>query len=346
LPVYDPFVRGRFPVGVRSGRAIDAKRERRQLPFEVWYPAAPHAAGLDLDPATQDRFRVQTGSEEVCQAAVREAAVHDGRYPLVLYSHTSGGHRRQASVLCTHLASHGYVVAAVDHTGNTAADLTARREAAGAVDTPEERDARVRQLIGHRVPDLRFLLDELLARAAGDLSGQIDPRRIGLVGASFGGWAVLATPEAEDRISAVVAMAPAGNSRPLPGIIPCTLTFAWRREVPTLILAAERDTATPLPGVYELFERTPCRKGMFILRGAGHGHFGDQIDEDEHCRREHAYQFTRSLCLAHLDAVLKQSQPAERFMAGAPAAALRERGIDAIAYDGREEAVSGRGQGL
>jgi pimeloyl-ACP methyl ester carboxylesterase len=94
-------------------------------------------------------------------------------------------------------------------------------------------------------------------------------------------------------------MAPAGNSKPLPGIIPVTLTFAWKRDVPTLYLAAESDTATPLPGIYELFERTPSRKRMFILRGAGHGHFGDHIDEEEHCKREHAHQFTWGLALAH-----------------------------------------------
>src|SRR6266851_5577898 len=324
---YDRFVRGRFPVGVRSGQVTDPNRESRPLPFEVWYPAVPHSTGLDLDPAAQDRFRVQPGSEEVRQPAVREAAVHAGGCPLVLYSHTSGGHRRQASLLCTHLASHGYVVAAVDHTGNTPADVAerAKREAAGEVLSQRERDARIQRLIADRVPDLRFLLDELLAGAAGEVSDQIDPQRIGLIGCSFGGWAVLATPEVDDRFGAVVALAPAGNSRPLPGILPVTLTFAWKREVPTLFLAAERDGATPLPGMYELFERTPSSKRMFILRGAGHGHFGDQIEEDEHCKREHAHLFTLGLGLAHLDAVLKQNPSAQQFIASDPTAALRER---------------------
>jgi len=182
------------------------------------------------------------------------------------------------------------------------------------------------------VPDLRLLLDELLAGAAGEVSDQIDPQRIGLIGCSFGGWAVLATPEVDDRFGAVVALAPAGNSKPLPGILPVTLTFAWKREVPTLFLVAERDGATPLPGMYELFERTPSSKRMFILRGAGHGHFGDQIEEDEHCKREHAHLFTLGLGLAHLDAVLKQNPAAQRFLASDPTAALRERGVDSIAY--------------
>jgi dienelactone hydrolase len=323
-------------VGVRSGQAIDESRDNRRLPFEVWYPAAPQYAGLDLDASAQDRFIVQPDTEELHQAAVRSAAALAGSYPLVLYSHSSGAHRRQASILCTHLASHGYVVAGVDHTGNTAAEVAerARREAAGGVLSQEEREARTRRLIADRVPDLRFLLDELLAGAAGEVSDQIDPRRVGLIGCSFGGWAVLATPEVDDRFGAVVALAPAGNSRPLPGIIPCTLTFIWKREVPALFLVAERDRFTPLPGMYELFERTPSSKRMLILRGADHGHFDDRVEEEEHCSSDHAHLFTCGLALAHLDAVLKENPFAQRFIANDPEGGLRERGVDAMASRG------------
>lgn len=301
---YDPFARGQFPVGVRSGLAIDNARADRPLAFEVWYP---EGAGT-------------------------------GTSPLVLYSHASFGHRRQSSFLCTHLASHGYVVAAADHSGNAAADFAERaaRVAAGDVRprTPEEAEAFLRQIIADRVPDLRFLLDELLAGAAGEVSSHIDERRIGLLGWSFGGWAVLATPEADDRVRAVVAMAAAGNSKPLPGIIPATLTFEWKRDVPTLFLVAERDRFTPLVGQYELFERTRSKKSMFILRHADHQHFADQIDEPGLCPPEQAHLFARGLGLAHTDAVLKEDPAAQNFMADDPVAALRERGVAAVAYPG------------
>jgi pimeloyl-ACP methyl ester carboxylesterase len=82
------------------------------------------------------------------------------------------------------------------------------------------------------VPDLRFLLDHMLAGAVDEILDRIDLRRIGLIGWSFGGWAALSTLEVDDRFRAMVALAPAGNSKPLPGIIPATLTFAWKREVP------------------------------------------------------------------------------------------------------------------
>src|ERR1700730_4572258 len=159
------------------------------------------------------------------QAAVRRSGVLDGSYPLILFSHTSAGHRRQSSFLCTHLASHGYIVAAVDHTGNTADDA-AERARAGTTRGPAELDAYVAKIIADRVPDLRFLLDQVLVGAAGDVGPQVDAQRIGLVGWSFGGWTVLAAPETDARYIAVVALAPGGNSRPLPRIIPATLPFA------------------------------------------------------------------------------------------------------------------------
>ena len=299
-PGFDPFVPGPFTIATRGGVAIDPGRDDRELPFEVWYPELSSAA----------------------------------RLPLLAYSHASGGHKRQSSFLCEHLASHGFIVAAADHTGNTAADFAARAEriAAGEVLTPEESEARLRRIIADRVPDLRFLLDEVLGRAPAELAGRIDEGRIGVIGWSFGGWAALATPEVDDRIGALLALAPAGNSKPLPGIIPATLTFAWSREVPTLFLVAERDRFTPLPGEYELFERTPSRKRMFVLRYADHQHFADQIDDPGMCSPEHAHLFTRALGLAHFEAMLKGNEAAHRFLENDPASLLRERGVEAIEY--------------
>ena len=328
---YDPFVRGASPVGVRTREVIDRQRANRWLPLEVWYPADARYAGRDLDTTAQDAFSPLAGGPLQRQAAVRDAAVAAGRYPLIVFSHTSAGHRRQSSFLCTHLASHGYVVAAVDHTGNTNADV-AQRAAAGVVFTPEERDAYIARIIADRVPDVRCALDQLLAGAADDISARLDARRIGLVGWSFGGWAALATPEVDDRVAALVALAPGGSSKPLPGIIPATLAFAWKRQVPTLFLVAERDRFTPLAGQYELFDRTPSSRRMFILRDADHEHFGDHIEDQRACSAEAAHSFTRGLSLAHLDAVLKDNPAARRFLARDAASALRERGINAVEH--------------
>jgi dienelactone hydrolase len=115
--------------------------------------------------------------------------------------------------------------------GNTASDFAerAKRVAAERSLTAEQSEARLRQIIADRVPDLRFLLDRVLALH--ELSDRIDDQRIELIGWSFGGWAALAAPEVDDRFRAVLALAPVGNSKPLPGILLAALTLAWKREV-------------------------------------------------------------------------------------------------------------------
>jgi dienelactone hydrolase len=329
---YDPFSPGRFGVGVRTIQARDAARGR-VFPVEIWYPAGTRPAG----PAAG-------------QDAERGAAAHPGTSPLIVFSHYSGGHRRTATFLCTHLASHGYAVAAMDHSEVVAPEL-ARRDG----ETSVERATRIDAVIASRVPDVRFLLGYLLAGGAGGGTG-FDAEQVGLVGHSFGGWTVLAVPDAEPLVRAVVALAPGGSARPRPGILPLRLAFAWRHEVPALFLAAEQDTPVPLDGVQELLRRAPAPKRMFVLRRADHQHFVDDV-EGEHealralpmpgdaawipaamrpitelCTGEQAHIFARGLTLAHLDATLRRQEAADRFLAGDAESALAAHGVEAYAY--------------
>jgi predicted dienelactone hydrolase len=261
----------------------------------------------------------------------------------MLRSHSSGGNRRSATFLCTHLSSHGYVVAAVDHW-----EVVAPRP---TVTTEEQLAARIGALIANRVPDICLLLDHLLD---GGLwrSADLDAGRVGIVGHSFGGWTALATPDVEPRVTAVVALAPGGSAKPKPGIIPAKLNFRWDRKVPTLYLAADRDTSTPLDGIEELFERTPQPRQMVVLHQADHLHFVDDVEQAheatramtfdgvaawipkamppmaELCSGDQAHLFTRGLTLCHFDAVLKRNPAAERLLAGDINAELAARGVD------------------
>jgi len=349
VDTYDPFARGPFPAGVRTLDAVDRSR-RRRFPIEVWYPAAPSHAGQDLAEATQDVVDVPPRAAWR-QRAVRDAAAQPGTCPLVVFSHGSGYHRRAATFLCTHLASHGYAVGALDHSEIVAPEL-ARRDG----ETAEARAARVEGWVAGRVPDIRFLLDHMLDTDAWDSEARLDLGRVAIVGHSFGGWTALAATAVEWRIRAVVALAPGGNSKPRPGIIHAPLSFRWGRDVPTLYLAAEYDTPIPLPAMYELFERTPATKRMVILRRADHGHFIDNVEQEheavramtfppdlawitqemrpiaELCSGEQAHTFVRALALAHMDAVLRGREDARRFLAGDVAAALAARGVDVIVH--------------
>ena len=340
---YDPFVRGRFPVGVRTIHAMDKVRDR-MFPCEVWYPASTPHAGQDFANETRDSFEVAfpPNAKARNQMAVRDATADSGMYPLIVFSHSSGGDRRQSTFLCTHLSSHGYVVAGMNHSEIVAPELARKQDA-----SQEEKAAGAKAWIANRVPDIQFLLDHLLGSAG--LETKIDPTRIGIVGHSFGGWTALAAPDLDARIRAVVALAPAGASQRKPGILPATLSFAWGRDVPTIYLVAENDTALPLAGMYELFERTPATKQMVILRRADHLHFMDDVEQlhetvrklpypgvdemrpiTELCSGEQAYLFSRGLTVCHMDATLKEQEAAQRFWAGDIQAELAKRGTDVI----------------
>jgi len=347
---YDPFARGEFPVGVRTIQLFDRVRNRL-FPCEVWYPAAAEHTGQDISPTTQDLFPDPVTATARSQMAIRNATAQPGTYPLIVFSHSSGGGRRQSTFLCIHLSSHGYLVAALDHSEAIAPEL-----APAQAETGEQRAGRAQAWIANRVPDIRFLLDQLLDQAAWESEAKIDRARVGLAGHSFGGWTALAAPEVDGRIGAVVALAPGGSSHPRPGILPATLSFRWGRELPTLYLVAENDTLTPLAGIVELFDRTPGTKHMLILQRADHLHFVDNVEEAheslraspltgeaawiaeamrpmrELCSGEQAHLFTRGLTLCHLDAYLKQLPAAQGFWAGDVEAELARRGVEAGMY--------------
>jgi dienelactone hydrolase len=336
---------------VRTIHVLDSARNRR-YPCEVWYPATARHRGQDLTPATQDMFTLPAGGAPRSQMAVRDTGAQEGTFPLIVFSHSSGRwQRRGATFLCTHLGSHGYVVAAMDHSEVVAPEL-ARREG----ESSEEKTARVRAVIGSRVPDVRFLLDHLLGGAGWGSEAMLDPGRVGIVGHSFGGWTALAAAEVEPRIGAAVALAPGGVSRPKPGILPATLTFNCGRDVPTLYLAGDNDVMIPLDGVCELFARTPARKSMVVLRRADHLHFMDHVEEEHEMARtmpwpaelawipqemrpmaelvsgEQAHRFARGLTVCHLDAVLREDEDARRFLDGDIEAALATLGIAAVVH--------------
>lgn len=344
---YDPFARGCFPVGVRTIELFDRDRDRR-FPCEAWYPASQEFAEQDLASGTRDYFNVALVDTPRSQLAVRDAAGSPGTFPLVVFSHGSArGARRMATFVCTHLSSHGYVVAALDHSEVVAPAVPRSGE------TKEEKLARAQALIANRVPDLRFLIGSLVNGIA---RFQIDPGRVGVVGYSLGGWTVLATAEVEPLIRAIVAIAPAGSSKPKPGIAPAKLNFGWSRNIPTLYVAGQDDVMTPLSGMAELFVRTPADKQMIVLRRADHAHFLDEGAQEhemarkmtwpgdlawipqemrpisELCPVEHAHLLVRGLAVSHMDAILKERDDAKEFLADEIETQLAVRGIDAFLF--------------
>ncbi len=351
---YDPFARGPHPVGVRSAELEDTARGRR-LPVELWYPATAAHAGADLVDPSRDRYAVLAAFPPTSQDAVRDAAPAAGRFPLVVFSHGFGGHRRQTTFLCTHLASHGYVVASPDHVGNTVVDMMQTLMDAQAGKAMPDPEALVGEMIAARPGDASAVIDAVLDGAVGGLADRVDRERIGVTGHSFGGWTTLMTAGTDTRVRAALPLAPAGGTTPL-GVNPLkeALHAVLRpdgRAVPTLYLAAEFDTLLPLPGIRELVERTAGSPRLAVLNNADHMHFCDRVEEThelfrlmpqidrfadvakrvrpitELCPGAHAYDFVRGLGLAHMDAALKEREEAVALLTGDLAALLAKRGV-------------------
>ncbi len=215
------------------------------------------------------------GAPESAQRAVRDAAPAEDSLPLVIYSHGATSHRRSASILCTHLASHGYAVAALDHPGSMIGDLMHDL----ADDAPPRLDMESSQ--ADRPSEVCLAIDRLLDGS--DLASglQLDAERVGVCGVSFGGWTTLMVAGRDERIRSAFPIVPAFGKGPLgTELFEADLDLGdWGRDVPTLLLAAEKDALIMLQELRRLYSELCCTKRMVVLRGAGHVHFVDGAEQ-------------------------------------------------------------------
>lgn len=186
----EPGAVGPYAVGVTT---IETTSEGRTLPIEVWYPASL-AGG-----APEEIYAVMLGALKLTEipsglGASRDAPLdpRGAPYPVVMFSHGNGGMRIQSIYLTEHLASHGFVVAAPDHVGNTIAEQVNQGGLAPA------EAARVRPL------DISRSLDAVL-EGSGELAGASDPARVGVAGHSFGGYTAFRLAGATIDVEAVKA---------------------------------------------------------------------------------------------------------------------------------------------
>ena len=210
-----PAPTGTFHVSTRSMALVDRSRREpvgpkraRSLVIQLWYPAAkggPRAPYMSLAVA---RFVAKnSGVQPALLASVKLDAtaggaplVRKGGWPVVLFSPGFGVERGLYAGLCEDLASHGYVVVAIDHPYD-----------AGIVEFPDghvvipNSQLDITNALKVRVADTRFILNELaqLGRS-GAFAGRLDLRRVGMFGHSLGGAAAASAMLVDSRIRAGV----------------------------------------------------------------------------------------------------------------------------------------------
>lgn len=267
---------GDGPYGVGSATlTVDADTDR-PLTIQVWFPVD---AGIEAEPT---RYTFITGDSFQSSRAVDAGAAQiaaDGPFPLVVYSHGSGGLRYIHSDYTETLASHGHVVAAPDHTGNTAVE-----QFLGSED-----DTTL--IAATRPLDVIAVIDAMTDPAdpeAGPFAAAVDAEHIAVTGHSFGGftaYAVVAGYEtdagaiaADTRVDAIIPLAPAVGPRQGPALLDDDQLAAV--GVPALVIVGTDDATTPVePNVERAWELTASDPHYRLeLVAAEHQSFTDVCD--------------------------------------------------------------------
>lgn len=242
LPVPNlPTPTGEYEMGTFSYQLDDPARtdpyaptpgQTRKIMLQVWYPASPARKATPapwsrdigvFGPAIARYFGLPPfflnhlgalRSHAYENAPARPA---EGGWPVLVYSHGWTGFRTVALDEIEALVSHGYVVAAPDHTygalATVLADGTPVLNNPKAMPPDEPKDARqvgIELLVDTYAGDLRLVLDELQRLQSGErdtpVRGQIDLAKLGLFGHSTGGGAIYEVAATDPRVKAAFGL--------------------------------------------------------------------------------------------------------------------------------------------
>jgi len=217
LPVFSfPEPTGEYGVGTQVRYLVDQDRQEphisgakraRELMIQIWYPTEKGIQGVRS--SYRDRgttsFRTRQLSvvrtNAIVDAPIASASNERGGYPLLLFSPSWSGQRVQNTFQVEELASHGYIVVAMDHPYGTEVTVfpdgrIVRNSIGGGEDYSsqssfEEFIRKATDETKIRARDAQFVLDTLdkwnSADPAGLLTGQIQMASVGIFGHSLGG---------------------------------------------------------------------------------------------------------------------------------------------------------------
>jgi predicted dienelactone hydrolase len=294
--------KGTYRVGVRTLTVLNPAQfdpasqsnKDRSLTLEVWYPSA-QTTNKALTSYTDV---TRSGKQFTLYAdAMRDVSINNkAQYPVVVLSHGYTGYRSIMYYLGEHLASHGYIVAAIDHTDSTNAD----------VDFKNAPFSGFFSTLLNRSRDQQFVLDYFneknhFARE------HVDTQHSGVIGYSMGGFGAVNTVggcyafnektsamftglkdskqlkhvqtllnscaggqyqhvTVDPRIKAMVALAPWGGQHQL-----FDAQAMQNIKVPALYMAGSLDDISGYDGIKSLYQQTGSpAKYMLTYKNARH----------------------------------------------------------------------------
>ncbi len=260
--------------GIMTVRFHDESRGR-PLITEIWYP-------VDENTPAEQVQGLWLRCAEARDAPLKKSK---SKYPLIVMSHGNGGDRLNTSWLAEILAANGFIVASMDHHGNTWNNKIA--------------ESYVK--IWERPKDVSFIVDKLLEH---ELFGpKINPKKVGFIGYSIGGqtgiWIaggeipdfgkpVLDTipvdqlPEAvNDMVVDSIDFSPAKQSYKDPRIAAVFVMapalgylFDFNSlqsiNIPVHIVASEGDNITPLESSAKILAGKIKKAAFTLIPGANH----------------------------------------------------------------------------
>ncbi len=279
-------------LGMATG---SVERADRTLAVRLWYPADVPAGAQNVTyehtmrPSDMEPFTLRFDGRAIARAPGK---ADDQAFPLVIMSHGFNGWHTQFSNLAEHVASHGYVVASIEH-----ADM----EIEGVSDFLHS----FSKVLVDRSLDQRQVLDKLLTDARADndpIMSLVDPERVGLIGYSMGGYGALATAGADyDYDSETFTTVPSealGELREVsaePAEVDALIAFApwggqpdnrvWsantlaQLSIPALIVSgSEDDVSNHAEGVRWIYEQlTGTQRHLLTYREARHNIVGNDF---------------------------------------------------------------------
>ncbi len=270
---------------------LDPKTPQIAFPFDPSQPGNAQVKILNLSLNDQKRDRKIPVDVYWSDAATANK-------PVIVFSHGFGSVRTDLRYLAEHLASHGYVVAALEHPGSNEANTNLALQGKTRVVKPQE--------FLHRPQDISFVLDELekLNQTPNNpLVGKLATTNAMVVGYSFGGGTALTLAGAElqlerlkQRCKKNLASLSLGEgmqciAQQLPentyqlrdtrikqaiALNPTTSlmfgeTGLTKVQVPTLVLAGSADKTTPaLTEQIVAFDKIPSPKWLVGIIGGTH----------------------------------------------------------------------------